>query len=77
MKLLDTPDYYSHVAHLEGFELIINMIWFIITFYASMIVFIIMNALLTAAICWSLLFIFRLLGIPWLDGTTKGFINRS
>jgi len=77
LKLLDTPDYYSKVAHLEGFDLIINMIWFIITMYATMIVFIILQALLVASICWSALLICRMLGIPWLDGTTKGFINRS
>lgn len=77
MKFLDIPDYYSQLSHLTGFEFFWNMVIWMVSFYATMILFIILNALLTAAFCWSLLFVFRFFGIPWLDGTTKGYINRS
>ena len=29
------------------------------------------------AFTWSLLFFCRMLGIPWIDGTTLGWVNRS
>ena len=77
MKFLNIPDYYSSVENLQGFDLIVNIIWFLITFYGTMILFIILNALLMVSICWSMLLICRLFGLPWVDGTTKGFINRE
>lgn len=77
MKFLDVPDYYTPMAHLEGLDFFINMVLFIVSFYGTMIVFIILNALLTAAVCWSMLIICRLLGIRWIDGTNKGYINRE
>ena len=76
MNFLHVPDYLSKYQHLTGFDAIIQFIWFTITLYSTMIIFLFLNALLTATLMWSMLLICRVLGIPWIDGTTKGFLNR-
>lgn len=48
----------------------------IIRFYALMIIYMFFNTVIMAGLVWNLLFICRLFGIPWVDGTTKGFVNR-
>ena len=69
-------DYYTQFSSL-GLNPILSFLLFVVQFYIFLFIFIILNALLTACFCWSLLVIYRILGIPWIDGTTKGFINRS
>ena len=71
------PDYYTMVQQAYPDNPIWGFLVFALQFHIFMILYIIVNMLLTAGICWGLLIIFRILGIPWLDGTTKGFINRS
>ena len=69
------PDYFTMI---QGSDLnpILGFLWFVIQLYGTMIIFVALNALLTAAIFWFLLIVCRFLGIPWIDGTTEGIINR-
>lgn len=50
---------------------------FILKFYATMFIFMVLNVAFMVSSVWALLIICRVLGIRWIDGTTKGFINRS
>lgn len=71
------PDYYSMVQKTyPGNQFIGFLIW-ALQFQILMIFYIIINVIFTATVLWGLLIIFRILGIPWLDGTIKGFINRE
>ena len=76
MTFLDVPDYLSQapVGMLPG---LLHLLWFVVSFYVSMFVFLLMNTLLVAGVVWSLLITCRMLGIPWVDGTTSGFLNRK
>lgn len=67
------PDYYSYMQD----PTLASFLVFIIKFYLMMFVFILLNTLLMSGFVWSLLFICRALNIPWVDGTTKGFIKRT
>ena len=67
------PDYWSQMQNPD----IMSVMVFIIKFYSMMFVFMILNVAMTISFVWSLLIICRALRIPWIDGTTKGFINRS
>ena len=71
------PDYFSAVQQAyPGNEFVGFLIW-AVQFQIFMIIYILVNVLLTAGLLWGLLIIFRILGIPWMDGTTKGLINRE
>jgi len=67
------PDYLSAMQDPSVFNIMI----FIIKFYSMMIVFMILNVLFMVSFVWSLLIICRIIGLPWIDGTTKGFVNRT
>lgn len=67
------PDY---LATLNNPSLL-DVILFLIKFQIIMFTYIILNGLCIAGIVWWMLFFCRFTGIPWIDGTTKGFINRS
>lgn len=67
------PDYWTHLNNPSFFE----VMDFILIFYFHMFVFMVLNILFTIGFVWGLLILCRLLGIPWVDGTTKGFKNRS
>ena len=56
---------------------ILKALTWVFYFYISFAVYMLINALITATMIWSLLLICRLLGLPWIDGTTKGFIDRE
>jgi hypothetical protein len=49
----------------------------VIKFYIVLIIYMFTNVVFMVGFVWNLLFICRLLGIPWFDGSTKGFINRT
>ncbi len=66
------PDYLGQLQEpsvLGVFGLVLNL-------YSLLILSVIMNAILMSGTVWWMLFICRFLGIPWIDGTTKGFVNR-
>lgn len=67
------PDYWSALPD-HNF---LTIVMFLLKFYITMFIFMALNIALMVSSVWALLIVFRLLGIPWLDGTTKGFINRS
>lgn len=71
--MLNVPDYWSMLPD-HNF---LTIMAFIFKFYLTMIIFMAMNILIMVSSVWGLLIICRLLGIPWVDGTKKGFINRS
>ena len=58
---------------LSFFEPIFNGLWWVLFFYLQLSVYLMLNIFLTAGILWGLLLIFRLIGIPWIDGTRHGF----
>ena len=64
------PDYF---LQLKSFK---DIVMFLIQFHLLLIVYMIMNIAVIVVFSWLLLFVFRALGIPWIDGTTKGFVNR-
>jgi hypothetical protein len=70
-------DYLSTVSGLPVNGQFTNFILFVIQLYTTIIVITILNMLLLLIASWGLLLIFRMLGIPWVDGTTKGFIDRK
>jgi hypothetical protein len=65
------PDY---LVQFKSFK---DIVMFLIQFHVLLIVYMVMNIAVLVAVSWSLLFVFRALGIPWVDGTTKGFLNRK
>lgn len=67
------PDYLSYIQDPTIFDIMA----FVVKFYLMMFVFMVLNVAFMVASIWALLIVFRILGIPWLDGTTKGFVNRS
>jgi hypothetical protein len=67
------PDYWSQMQNPD----IMSVMVFIVKFYSMMFVFMVLNVAMTVSFVWSLLIICRVLRIPWIDGTTKGFINRE
>jgi len=67
------PDYLSYMQDPTIFDIMA----FVVKFYSMMFVFMVLNVAFMVSSIWALLIVFRVLGIPWLDGTTKGFINRS
>lgn len=71
--MLNIPDYWSALPD-HSFLAIIG---FIFKFYLTMFIFMAMNILIMVTSVWGLLIVYRILGIPWIDGTTKGLINRS
>ncbi len=75
MRFLNMPDYLSH-ASLDFWQAGWQFLQFVVFFYFSLFVVILLNFLIVAVVSWGLLMVFRLLGKPWVDGTTKGFINR-
>lgn len=66
------PDYLSYMQDPN----LLDIMLLVVKFYAMMIVFMFMNVVCMVGFVWNLLFICRFLGIPWIDGTTKGFIKR-
>jgi len=67
------PDYYSYMNNPSILEML-DMVFY---FYLTMTVFMVFHILFMIGFVWGLLILCRLLGIPWVDGTTKGFKNRS
>lgn len=66
------PDY---IAAMNNPSLL-DVLLFLIKFQVIMAVSVLFNALLMMGVIWWMLFFCRFTGIPWIDGTTKGFINR-
>jgi len=56
---------------------ILKVLEWVFYFYLTLSIYMLINMVITATIIWILLLLYRLLGIPWFDGTTKGFINRE
>jgi hypothetical protein len=67
------PDYWSALPD-HNF---LTIVLFILKFYVTMFIFMALNVAFMVGSVWGLLLICRALGIPWIDGTRKGFINRS
>ena len=76
MTILPT-NYIEMIRQANPGNEIMGFIVFALQFQIFMVIYIIINILLTISMCWGMLVVFRILGIPWLDGTTKGFIKRS
>jgi hypothetical protein len=66
------PDYLGHLQDPTVTDVLLLMV----KFNTIMIAYMAINVLYMVGFVWWLLFICRLLGIPWVDGTTKGFVNR-
>ena len=71
------PDYLTAIQQAYPDSPILGFFVFALQFHIFMILYIIVNTLIMAGMLWGLLAMFRLLGITWFDGTTKGFIKRS
>jgi NADH:ubiquinone oxidoreductase subunit 3 (subunit A) len=76
VNILPSTDYLTTFTSIGG-DPFLGFFYFLMQFYGLMIIFIILNSILLLALTWSFLVICRLLGIPWVDGTTEGFINRK
>lgn len=55
---------------------LIEVILFLIKFQLITFIGVILNVLFMSGVVWWMLFFCRFTGIPWIDGTTSGFINR-
>ena len=75
--MLNNPDYASTIQHLSGTDYFLGLVTWLTKFYLLMGITIILNAIIISLFFWSMLLICRIFGIKWLDGTTKGFINRE
>jgi hypothetical protein len=73
LKILNIPDYVSLVTD----QHLLYFIAWLVTFYLGIIIFILINVIFTCILLYSILIIFRILGIPWLDGTTRGVFRRT
>ena len=71
--MLHHPNYIDSIQPENIFQV---MLW-IAKFYFMLGFWIFLNTVFMVGCIWALLVVFRVLGIPWLDGTTKGFVNRS
>jgi len=58
-------------------ELILQALKFVLILYYCLAIHIIICMVLTSGLIWSALLLCRLLGITWVDGTVKGFLNRE
>jgi len=67
------PNYIDSIQPENIFQV---MLW-IVKFYFMLGFWIFLNTVFMVGFIWALLVVFRVMGIPWLDGTTKGFVNRS
>lgn len=76
MDLLNVPDYMTQMQS-SGFSGILGCALFLVLFYLHMFVAFLINLSILLSMSWGALVLCRLFGIPWTDGTTKGFINRS
>ena len=76
MHFLNMPDYLS-ANSFTGLEFVLQLFWFVIYLYFSLFLCILMNTIIILSVSYSLLIVYRTLGIPWIDGTTKGIFNRS
>lgn len=66
------PDYIGQLTNPDIADILILLLKFFIFAFVGMV----MNTLYVVGSVWWLLFLCRLIGIPWIDGTTKGFVNR-
>ena len=71
------PDYVASYAHLGPLEFIVNMMVWVVCFYLSLLIVMLLQLVLLLVIVYGLLALHRLLGLPWVDGSTKGFVKRS
>lgn len=67
------PDYFGALEN-PG---VVDVLLLMLRFQLFVLIGMMMNVLFTVGFVWWLLFFCRFWGIPWIDGTTKGFVNRS
>jgi len=77
MNFLLPPNYMMLIAALPPEKQLTGFLWLMLQLYTTVFIMTILNVALILTIVWGGLLICRLLGIPWVDGTTKGFINRE
>lgn len=55
---------------------IFDFLHWMVVFHSALFLYILFNAVSVLVLSYALLAIFRLFGWKWVDGTTRGFINR-
>lgn len=58
-------------------EVFLNLVWALVWWFIGLVIHLGIVSTMLISFTWTLLVFARILHIPWVDGTTTGFLSRK